>query len=267
VVDLLTELIEIAKGAAQAGAAIHSAYRQSTFDVREKHSATDLVTDIDQESERKITSVIRAARPQDAIIAEEGTDVSGQSSVCWIIDPLDGTTNFVHGYPAHAVSIGIEIDGKPAGGVVHDTFHDHVYSGIVGVGAERDGHPLAARRESTLSRALIGTGFLPNAEVRRVQAEVLKAVLPLVRDVRRSGCPSLDICAVASGALDGFYECGLGRWDTAAGAAIAEAAGAKVVQLHSNILPNPLLVVANPVLLDSLIDALFKAGALDSGAI
>jgi myo-inositol-1(or 4)-monophosphatase len=267
VVGPLTKLIEVAKRAAKAGAAVHNAYRQRTFDVRVKRSATDLVTDIDQESERQITSVIRAARPQDAIIAEEGTDVIGGSGVCWIIDPLDGTTNFVHAYPAHAVSIGIEIDGKRAAGVVHDTFYDRVYAGIVGFGADRDGHPLAARSESMLSRALIGTGFLPNAEVRRAQAEVLKTVLPLVRDVRRSGCPSLDICAVASGALDGFYECGLGRWDIAAGAAIAEAAGAKVMQLKSSLLPNPLLVVANPALLDLMIEALFKAGAVDSGII
>src|SRR5262249_17951011 len=123
---------------------------------------------------------------------------------------------------------------------------------------------IAARRESELSRALIGTGFLPFAEVRRAQAEILRHVLPLVRDVRRSGCPSLDICAVASGALDGFYECGLGRWDIAAGAAIAEAAGATVVELHSQRLPNPMLVVANENLLEALTAALVQAGAIDS---
>jgi myo-inositol-1(or 4)-monophosphatase len=219
------------------------------------------VTEIDVESERRLVSVIRAARPDDAIVGEEGANVAGSSGVCWILDALDGTTNFVHGYPAHAVSVGVEIDGKRALGVVHDTFHRRVYAGIVGVGAHCDGRPIAVRAERKLSRALVGTGFLPHAEVRRVQAEVLGSVLPFVRDVRRSGCPSLDLCAVAAGMLDGFYESGLGRWDIAAGAAIAEAAGATVSELHSNTLPVPLLVVANATLNEALVSLLVRAGA------
>jgi myo-inositol-1(or 4)-monophosphatase len=144
---------------------------------------------------------------------------------------------------------------------VHDTALNHVYAGIVAEGAHGDDQRIAVRGESVLSRALIGTGFLPHAEVRRVQVGVLRSVLPLVRDVRRSGCPALDLCAVASGTLDGFYESGLGRWDIAAGAAIAEAAGAAVVEPPSPILPNPWLVVANPKLLDALVALLVNAGA------
>jgi myo-inositol-1(or 4)-monophosphatase len=206
-------------------------------------------------------SSIRAARPGDAILGEEGTNITGRSGVCWILDPLDGTTNFVHGYPAYAVAVGVEIDGQRVMGVVHDTSHDRVYSGMVGVGAHCDGRPISVRGESALSQALVGTGFFPNAAVRLVQGEILRRVLPCVRDVRRSGCPSLDLCAVASGTLDGFYECGLGRWDMAAGAAIAEAAGAAIVELSSPILPNPLLVVANPKLLEGLVGMLANAGA------
>jgi myo-inositol-1(or 4)-monophosphatase len=257
----LEELLSIAKHAARLAAGVHLHARQGALDIRTKHSPSDLVTAVDRESEKQLVSAIRTARPDDAILGEEGTNITGSSGVCWVLDPLDGTTNFIHGYPAHAVAVGIEIDGKRVIGVVHDTYHDRVYSGIVGVGAHCDGRPISARAESALSQALVGTGFLPNAEVRLVQGEVLRRVLPLVRDVRRSGCPSLDLCAVASGTLDGFYECGLGHWDMAAGAAIAEAAGATVVELPSAILPNPLLVVANATLLEALVAILVEAGA------
>jgi len=113
-----------------------------------------------------------------------------------------------------------------------------------------------------LARALIGTGFLPQLEVRAYQAVVLGSLLPLIRDVRRSGCPSLDLCAVAAGRLDGFYETGLGRWDISAGAAIAAAAGASVVELQSSLLPNPVLVVANAQLLEKVVAVLKGAGAV-----
>lgn len=260
--EKLDELLHIAKHAAGLAAAVHRSVEQDNPEFDTKSSSSDLVTEIDRESERQMVSVIHAARPADAIIGEEGTSIMGSSGVCWILDPLDGTTNFIHKYPAHAVSVGVEIDGHRALGVVHDTFHDLIYEGIVGVSAQCNGKPVAARVESELSRALIGTGFLPNAEVRRVQAEVLRGVLPHVRDVRRSGCPSLDLCAVASGMLDGFYESGLGHWDIAAGAAIAEAAGATVIELDSPTLPNPLLVVANAKLLEALVSRLVEAGAV-----
>ena len=260
------ELLSIARRAARAAARVHESAGRDRLGVRTKSSATDLVTEIDRESERQLVAVIRAARPRDAILGEEGSNVAGSSGVCWVLDPLDGTTNFVHGYPAHAVSVGVEIEGRRALGVVYDTFHDHVYAGIVGEGAQCDDKPITARAETELARALIGTGFLPDARARRLQAEVLRGVLPRVRDVRRSGCPSLDLCAVASGALDGFYESGLGRWDMAAGAAIAEAAGAEVIELHSPILPAPLLVVANAKLLKALVVMLIEVGAATDSA-
>ena len=122
------------------------------------------------------------------------------------------------------------------------------------------------RNESQLARALVGTGFLPDAEVRRVQADLLRQVLPRVRDIRRSGCPSLDICGVASGTLDVFYECGLGRWDIAAAAAIAEAAGARVLLLHSGVLPDPLLVVANAELMHAMVALFVEAGVVEAPA-
>jgi len=257
----LKALLGLARRAAAAGAAEHRRARRATLDVGTKAGPSDLVTEVDRASEAAIVAAIRDARPDDSIIGEEGTSVAGASGLCWILDPLDGTTNFVHGYPAHAVSVGVELDGKRLLGVVHDAYHDRVFSGIAGATAECDGKPIAVRAETALAHALIGTGFLPDANVRRLQAEVLRHILPQVRDVRRSGCPSLDLCAVASGALDGFYECGLGRWDIAGGAAIAEAAGARVLELDSPILPAPLLVVANTRLADALTSALVDAGA------
>jgi myo-inositol-1(or 4)-monophosphatase len=262
--EQLSELLELAKSAARAAADVHRrAIEKGRFEAQTKTSSADLVTAIDREAEQALVAVIRAARPRDEIMGEEGANLRGDSGVRWILDPLDGTTNFVHRYPAHSVAVGIEIGGSRAIGVVHDTFNYRVYAGIVGQGATCDGQRIAVRHEEALARALVGTGFLPNADVRRVQAELLREILPRVRDLRRSGCPSLDICNVASGALDAFYECGLGQWDIAAAVAIAEAAGAIALLLHSVLLPNPVLVVANAKLADALVTALKEAGAIE----
>lgn len=256
----LCTLLELAKQSAAAGAEVHQrAIAAGHFSVATKASAADLVTEIDRASEAQIVSVIRAARPQDGILGEEGTNDAGSTGVRWILDPLDGTTNFVHRYPAHAVAVGVEIDGSRVLGVVLDTFSNRVYAGIVGQGATCDGQPIAVRNELVLAQALVGTGFLPIVSVRRKQAEVLGDILPLVRDIRRSGSPALDICHVAAGNLDAFYEFGLGPWDIAAAAAIAEAAGATVHLLHTDVLPDPLLIVANASLAAALMTAFTEA--------
>ena len=261
----LLELLEIAKHAAGLAAAVHSrAMDLGSVEFDTKNSSCDLVTEVDRESERVLVEKIRAARPNDEIIGEEGTHVSGSSGVRWILDPLDGTTNFVHRYPAHSVAVGVEVGTRNMIGVVHDTFSNRVYAGVVGEGATCNEHPITVRDEVNLKHALIGTGFLPDENVRRQQADLLRQILPRVRDIRRSGCPSLDICSVASGSLDGFYECGLGPWDIAAGAAIAEAAGATIQLLSSRVLPNPVLVVANPRLTTALVSVLIETGAVEA---
>ena len=265
--DESSELLEIARRAAVSAAEIHRyAIESGNFHIDTKASTSDLVTEVDRESERAIVAAIRASRPNDEIVGEEGSNYSGDSGVRWILDPLDGTTNFIHRYPGHSVAIGIEVDGRRAIGVVHDTFNDRVYCGVVGNGATCDGRPIRVRGESVLSNALVGTGFLPDSAVRRIQADVLGQILPRVRDIRRSGCPSLDICCVASGALDAFYESGLGIWDIGAASAIAEAAGATVHILDSALLPNPLVVVVNAELSEALVSALTEAGALQRRA-
>ncbi|HEX8845262.1 MAG TPA: inositol monophosphatase family protein [Pyrinomonadaceae bacterium] len=258
----MEELLKIARQAARLAADVHRRARARRPDVMTKQSAADLVTEIDREAEREIVKAIRQARPDDAIRGEEGTDIKGVSGVCWVLDPLDGTTNFVHGYPAHAVAVGVELEGARKLGVVHDTYHDRVYTGIVGGEAHCDDRSISVSDESQLSRALIGTGFSPLLEAREIQGEILRRLLPRIRDVRRSGCPALDLCAVASGTLDGFYESGLGRWDISAGAAIAEAAGAKVAELRSPLLPGPFLLAANARLFEALKAALAEVGAI-----
>jgi len=253
----LADLLEIATRAARAAAEIHrEGMERGGLGVETKRTALDLVTEIDRAAERELVKVIHAARPEDAIIGEEGTNVSGDSRVRWILDPLDGTVNFIHHYPAHSVAIGVEIDGVRSIGVVHDSYNNNVYAGIVGSGATCNGNPISVGSETDLTRALVGTGFLPDAGVRERQADLLRRVLPRVRDIRRSGCPSLDICSVAAGKLDAFYEYGLGPWDIAGAAAIAEAAGAKVLLRESTHLPSPLLVVANEELADGLVPLL-----------
>jgi len=260
----LPALLNIAKHAASLAAAVHlRAMEIGEFKVDTKSTTSDLVTEIDREAERELVRTIRAERPDDWIVGEEGSNFSGDSGVRWILDPLDGTTNFVHRYPSHSVAVGVEIDGRRLIGVVHDTFGNRVYSGVVGEGATCDGKPISVRDECHLNQALVGTGFLPDANVRRVQVDLLRYVLPRIRDVRRSGCPSLDICGVASGMLDAFYECGLGQWDIAAAAAIAEAAGAKILLLNSSVLPNPLLVVANAKLADAVAALLVEASVVE----
>ena len=261
--NLRAELLEIAKHAARLAGAIHrEAIETGDVEAETKQSNTDLVTRVDRESEHELVSAIRAARPNDEIIGEEGTRISGGSNVRWILDPLDGTINFLHRYPFHSVAVGVEVDGRNVAGVVYDTFRNQMYAGVVGEGATCDDKPIRVRNDSNLQDALIGTGFLPDEDVRLAQAELLREVLPRVRDVRRSGCPSLDICNVASGSLSGFYECGLGPWDIAAAAAIAEAAGATVSLLHSQVFPDPFLIVANPELTAALITMFVDAKAV-----
>jgi len=253
-------LVLLATRAARAGAAVHRAGLGRVQQVTAKASPTDVVTEVDREAERVIVGVLTAVRPDDAILGEEATDRPGRSGVRWVIDPLDGTTNFLYGFPAFAVSIAAELDGTTVIGVVHDSANGHVYSAIRGDGAAADGVPLAARTHADLSTALLATGFLPYPEQRARQAEALRHVLPRVRDIRRAGSAALDLCAVAAGRLDGYYEYGLGEWDVAAGALIATEAGARIAKLPVPWARGPLVVAATPALLDPLVGLLREAG-------
>jgi myo-inositol-1(or 4)-monophosphatase len=230
--------------------------------VERKSSATDLVTRVDREAERLIVDALLGARPHDGLLAEEGAVREGTSGVRWIIDPLDGTTNYVYGYPAFCVSVGVEVDGRPAVGVVHDTTAGHVYAAISGHGAECDGRPIHVRSPGRLAEALLATGFSYGAQVRARQAQALTTILPRVRDIRRAGSAALDLCHVAAGRVDAYYELGLSPWDWAAGRIIAMAAGAEVEFFEEPASGKPVIIAAPPALMPHLRALIAEAGVI-----
>lgn len=185
--------------------------------VGSKSSPTDLVTDADRAAEELIVGRLAELRPDDSIVAEEGSLREGRSGVRWVIDPLDGTVNFVYGMPHWCVSIGVE--GAVRLGVIHDPSRGETFT---------DADALTPSRRTDVERAMIGTGFSYSSEIRARQAEVLRHVLPRVRDIRRAGSMALDLAWVACGRLDGFYEEDSHHWDVSAGIAIVEAAGGRV---------------------------------------
>jgi myo-inositol-1(or 4)-monophosphatase len=195
-----------------------------------KSSQTDPATDADRDAEALIRESLRAARPDDAILGEEGGADEGAAGgrLRWIVDPLDGTVNFLFGFPVWAVSIACRDDEGGLLGVVHDPGRDETFAALRGQGATCDGQPIRARVGSELAHALVATGFAYLAERRVLQAALLAHVLPRVRDVRRAGSAALDLAWVAAGRLDGYYEQGLNDWDLAAGAVIVREAGGLV---------------------------------------
>jgi myo-inositol-1(or 4)-monophosphatase len=244
--------------------------------VRSKSTPTDPVTVVDTETERLLRDRLAELRPGDPILGEEGggpvdvADRAGASAhtVTWVLDPIDGTVNFVYGIPAYAVSVGAQVNGVSVAGAVADVVGGRVYSAAQALGAhvidEQGTHPLRCADVDDLSMALLGTGFGYSIGRRTTQAALLAQILPLVRDVRRIGSAALDLCIVAAGRLDAYYEHGLQVWDRAAGALIAAEAGARVV------VPPPdgpvggagLVVAAAPGIAEELLAALEQFDAL-----
>jgi myo-inositol-1(or 4)-monophosphatase len=197
-----------------------------------KSSATDLVTRADVAAQRVIADMITRARPGDAILAEEGLDRPGDSGWHWIVDPLDGTTNYIYGRDEWSVSIAVEDPDRAAVvGVVLAPALSRTYTAVRGQGSWLDGRRLAVRPGTDLANAVIGTGFSYIAATRAAQGAVVARLLPLVADIRRCGSAALDLAGVASGRIDAFYENDLSRWDWAAGALLAAEAGAAVSEL------------------------------------
>lgn len=226
-----------------------------------KTSITDLVSDVDRASEELVVQAIRTARPHDGIVAEEGTADPATSGWRWVIDPLDGTVNYLYDLPAYAVSIAVERDGHPEVAVVVDPVHGETFAAVRGRGATRNGTAIRVSDEADLALALVGTGFSYETERRRHQAAVLAQVLPSVRDIRRAGAASVDLCWVACGRLDGYYEQGLQPWDFAAGALVAQEAGASVGDLGGDAPSSTFTMAAAPALFEPLRQLLLGAGA------
>ena len=221
-----SELLDLAVFLARvAGDTARGMRAEALASVETKASPTDLVTRADAAAEQIIVDGIVSARPGDAIVGEEGTARSGETSITWHVDPIDGTTNFVYDIPAWSVSIAAASPGQTEIGVVYSPVADELYTAVRGGGAFLNGRPLTVSDQTDLALSLIGTGFSPHSRIRRVQAGIATTVLPRIRDYRRFGSAALDLCAVAAGRIDGFYETGLNVWDYAAGKLMVEEAG------------------------------------------
>jgi len=242
--------------------------RPSDLQVQTKSTATDVVTLMDQRAEAFIVAELGKHRPNDAILGEEGANQEGTSGFQWVIDPLDGTVNYLHQVPLWCVSIGLieQISGLAMAGVVYVPVMDQMYISSRGLGAwviDR-GAPrqLKVSQCNDLSQALIGTGFGYSSTRRASQARVLQEVLPNVADIRRLGSCAVDLCLVADGVLDGYYERGVNAWDHAAGELIAREAGAVSSGLFGNSIGNDMIVVANSAIHRDLI-AILEANQAD----
>ena len=248
-----SELLAIALDAAEAaGTLLLERFRVPAHGVERKSSTTDMVSDADRDAEALIRERLRAARPDDGIVGEEGGSVEGSSGLRWVIDPLDGTTNFLFGIPQWAVSVACEDADGGLVGVVHSPCHGETFTATRDRGAWLDSRRLAVSQKTDLADALIATGFSYLPEERAAEAAVVERLLPLVRDIRRPGAASLDIVWTAAGRFDAYYEVPTHHWDWAAGVVIAREAGAAVSELAAVGPSGPGLVIAGPGLHDAL---------------
>lgn len=226
---LAEELARAAGNAALAGRRSIRAGQPAAHDT--KSTATDPVTEFDRAAEATIVSELRRVRPDDGIVGEEGADVVGTSGIDWHLDPIDGTVNFVYDLPMWCTSVAaVDVEGSVAGAVYAPVL-DEMFSAARGLGATLNGAPIAVSAPSSLSMTLVGTGFSYLPERRRAQGARVAAMVPLVRDVRRYGSAALDLCLVACGRLDAYFEEYLNTWDLAAGVLIAAEAGAVTTDL------------------------------------
>lgn len=252
---------------ARAGAAAAAAgrflveERPADLTVESKSTATDAVTQMDRGSEELLVRLLRGEGPDDGILGEEGGERPGSSGVRWVVDPLDGTVNYLYGIPEWSVSVAAEWRGEVVAGVVYAPLLGLVWSATLGGGARLTETPwqggMSRPRprvgtESRLSHAMIGTGFGYDPRRRHMQAEALVKILPRVRDVRRAGCASIDLARVADGTYDGYYEIGLHPWDFAAAALVVTEAGGLVGGLPHEDIGERMAIAANPMLFGQL---------------
>jgi myo-inositol-1(or 4)-monophosphatase len=255
------ELLSVARDAAEAAAAeLRERFGERARGVRTKSTPTDLVSDADLAAERAIRSVLAARRPGDAILAEEGGETAG-GELRWVVDPLDGTINYLFGIPAYAVSIACEDASGTLAGVVLDPSRDECFEATRSGDSTLNGEPLqGGRRAESLDLAMVATGFGYDPAVRARQADVLMRVLPRVRDIRRVGAAALDLCWCACGRYDAYYERGLNPWDVAAGGLIASRAGLEVRDLAPAGEDPAGTVAAPPALIDALLELIVGQG-------
>ena len=256
-------IIELAIKAAREAGEILQATAARGFQIESK-GRIDLVTEADLASEKHITALIRDHFPTHHLLAEESGGVEtgvGPADYRWIIDPLDGTTNFAHGFPCYAVSIGVEQGGRPLAGVIYDPSRDELFAAERGAGATLNGRKIKVSATTDLEKALLVSGF--PYDVRERMEEYLPAWREFLRasqGVRRLGSASLDMACIAAGRMDGFWEHGLHAWDTAAGWIIVEEAGGRVTRLDGTPFDNfvPSLICTNGLIHDQMLEVLAR---------
>jgi myo-inositol-1(or 4)-monophosphatase len=247
------------RAAHEAGALLLERFRRPAHGVESKSSGTDMVSDADRDAEALIMSVIRAERPDDAILAEETGESAGASGARWVIDPLDGTTNFLYGIPQWCVSIACEDERSGLAAVVFDATRDETFTAVRGEGTRLNGEHVRVSRIADLSTALVATGFAYRADERAVQGGTVARVLPRVRDVRRLGAAALDLAWVACGRVDAYYESAMKPWDLAAGALLVLEAGGIVSRIPAVGPSGDGVVAAGPALHDALRDLVLES--------
>ena len=247
------ELLELATAVAhEAGAGLREAFGVALA-IGSKSTPTDLVSEADLATERLIRARLEQARPDDAIMGEEGDDRPGTSGLRWVVDPLDGTVNFLFGIPVWCVSIACEDAGGALAGVVFDPMREETWAATRDGAATLNGAPISARDRRELGTAMVATGFGYDAAVRESQARVVARLLPRVRDLRRLGAAALDLAWVAGGRFDAYFERGVKHWDVAAGALICACAGLAVRELPAAPPADSGILVAPPAIVDELL--------------
>ncbi|MEU4241440.1 inositol monophosphatase family protein [Actinoplanes sp. NPDC026619] len=258
------ELLEIALPIArEAAATAHRMRAEAITDVETKSTLTDVVTAADKAVERQVIKALRSARPGDGVLGEEYGDSAAPEpgAVRWILDPIDGTVNYLYGLPQYAVSLAAEADGVVVAGVVINAATGDEWTATLGGGAWREGRRLSCSERTELSQSLVGTGFGYDAKRRAHQGAVLAQLITQVRDIRRFGAAALDLCAVGEGLLDAYFEKGLNPWDHAAGGLVATEAGATVAGLAGAPPGLDMVVSAPPALFGPLHDILVELDA------
>lgn len=261
-------LLELALEIALEAGRMIAAAREGTVTVADrKSSVTDVVTQVDRDAEALIRDRIRAARPHDAFFGEESGGDAGSSGLTWVVDPIDGTVNFLYGIPHYAVSIAVvEGPADPATwvervGVVHNPATGETFTAVRGGGAFLGDRALRIPEPPQLAEALIATGFAYDADIRAEQGAAVAAMLPRVRDIRRLGTASLDLCNLAAGRVDAYAERTLNPWDHAAGGLIVAEAGGVVVGRHGAAPSRDFVIAVHPELLEPLEALLDEVGA------
>lgn len=225
---LIDDALMVAHLAADAAARIHRGHAGASLNISTKSSAIDLVTEVDRLAEAAIRERIAHHFPTHVVLGEEAGQASGDARYRWIVDPLDGTVNYAHGFPFYSVSVALEIDGQIELGVVLDSAHGERFAAVRGRGATLAGVPLRVSCTPTLGEAMLATGFAYGGAAVAQNLALFTRVVPIARAVRRPGSAALDLCMVACGRFDGFWELNLQPWDVAAGMLIVQEAGGTI---------------------------------------